>query len=119
MHSQFEFSVDLFYSYSHRDKKYKEKMEESLSLLRDQDKILKTWSDNNILPGQNIPDKIEEKINSTNIIVFLVSQNFIASRECMKEWFRACEIAKKIHHMYVFLLFYQNAHGRTWKVCLH
>ena len=95
MHSQFEFSVDLFYSYSHRDKKYKEKMEESLSLLRDQDKILKTWSDNNILPGQNIPDKIEEKINSTNIIVFLVSQNFIASRECMKEWFRACEISQK------------------------
>ena len=27
MHSQFGFSVDLFYSYSHKDTEYREKME--------------------------------------------------------------------------------------------
>ena len=94
MRSQFRFSVNLFYSYSHRDTRYKEKMEEHLALLRDHDKTLKTWSDYSIIPGQNIPDKIEEKIKSSDIIVFLVSPHFIASPECMKEWFRACEIAK-------------------------
>ena len=95
MRSQFGFSVDLFYSYSHKDTEYREKMEKSLALLRDQDNILKTWSDECIRPGQNISEEIKQKIESTDIIVFLVSQSFIASKECRDEWIFSCEVVKR------------------------
>ena len=85
------FAAKLFYSYSHRDKRYREDMEKSLANLR-QRKLLSEWSDNEILPGQNIPEAILTQMENTDIFVFLLSQNFIASNECMREWARAKEI---------------------------
>ena len=95
MSSQSRFTVKLFYSYSHKDRQYQEKMEETLTLLRDQDGILKGWSDRQILPGQRIPEKIQEKIKDTDIFVFLLSPHFIASTECWKEWLQAHQIANE------------------------
>ena len=89
-----EFRLRLFYSYSHRDSKYRKKMEDSLTLLREQEGVLKEWSDTQILPGQHISDKIRENMNAADIFVFLVSTNFIASSECRREWQRAREIAR-------------------------
>ena len=85
------FHATLFYSYCHKDEKYRESMETSLALLK-KEGLLNDWSDQNILPGQSISRKIEEKINESDIMVFLVSQHFIASDECMKEWERAGQI---------------------------
>ena len=62
MSSQPQFTIKLFYSYCHKDSKHREDMEKSLTLLRDQDGILKYWSDQQILPGQDIPERIEERI---------------------------------------------------------
>ena len=93
MTSQPRFTLRLFYSYSHKDSKHREKMKQSLTLLRDQDSILKDWSDRQILPGQRISRKLQEKIKKTDIFVFLLSHNFIASPECRKEWSQACQIA--------------------------
>ena len=93
MSSQSKFTVKLFYSYSHKDSQHREKMERALTLLRKQDGILKDWSDQQILPGQNIPNKIREQMQETDIFVFLLSQDFIASEECRKEWKLACEMA--------------------------
>ena len=45
MNSQSGFTIKLFYSYSHKDAQHREKMEKSLTLLRDQDGILDDWSD--------------------------------------------------------------------------
>lgn len=57
MSPQSKFTIKLFYSYSHKDQQHREKMEKSLTLLRDQDGILKDWSDQQILPGQHISKK--------------------------------------------------------------
>ena len=89
MTSQPRFTLRLFYSYSHKDSKHREKMEQSLTLLRDQDGILKDWSDRQILPGQRISRKLQEKMGKTDIFVFLLSHHFIASPECRKEWSQA------------------------------
>ena len=70
-------------------------MEEELTLLRDQDEILKDWSDRKILPGGNISEKIKKKMQETDIFVFLLSKDFIASPECRKEWQFASELASK------------------------
>ena len=95
MSSKSKFSVKLFYSYSHKDILYREQMELSLALLRDQDGILDDWSDHKILPGQKISERIEERMRESDIFVFLLSKEFIASGECRKEWKFACELAKK------------------------
>ena len=95
MNSTPRFTVKLFYCYSHRDSKHRTEMEKSLTLLRDQDHILKDWSDRQILSGQHISKKIQEKMNDTDIFVFLLSSDFIASAECQKEWLRARELANK------------------------
>lgn len=89
------FTLRLFYSYSHKDSRHRVKMEQSLTLLRDQDGILEDWSDQQILPGQRISQKLQEKMKNTDIFVFLLSQDFIASPECQKEWSQARQIATK------------------------
>ena len=92
MTSKSDFKVNLFYSYSHKDKQHREKMQKSLTLLRDQEKILDDWSDEEILPGQHITKAIEERIKKSDICVFLLSHDFIASEPCREEWKLAGEI---------------------------
>ena len=95
MSTKSRFSVKLFYSYSHKDYRYREEVERSLTLLRDQDRILDDWSDQQILPGQRISNAILERMQKTDIFVFLVSQHFIASAACREEWTRAEQICKE------------------------
>ena len=68
-------------------------MERSLSLL-EQRGLLDGWSDQAILPGQPISDAVRSKLDNTDIVVFLLSQDFIASDECMKEWKYTAGLAK-------------------------
>ena len=86
-------SINLVYSYSHKDAQHRESMERSLSLL-EQRGLLDGWSDQAILPGQPISDAVRSKLDNTDIVVFLLSQDFIASDECMKEWKYTAGLAK-------------------------
>ena len=79
------FAVRLFYSYSHKDSHFRDSMEDSLSLLK-QRGLLDDWSDVKILPGGKISKTNRKKMDNADIMVFLLSRNFIASTECMKEW---------------------------------
>lgn len=87
------FQAELFYSYSHKDERYRSNMETALSQLR-RDKLLKEWSDHKILPGQSISERIKDKMNEVNIIVFLLSPDFLDSDACLEEW----EYAKKLEN---------------------
>ena len=87
------FSIKLFYSYSHKDFRYRERLEDSLTLLKEQDNILDDWSDTSIRPGQSIPKAIVDRMNVSHVFVFLVSPHFIASPACREEWNRAGQIA--------------------------
>ena len=78
-------TVRLFYSYTHADAKHRGDMEKSLTLLEKQG-LLHQWSDREILPGQHISREIRVKMAQANIIVFLLSPDFIVSEECRKEW---------------------------------
>ena len=49
MTSEHGFTLRLFYSYSHKDGRYRDQMEESLALLRDNAGVLEDWSDRHIL----------------------------------------------------------------------
>ena len=80
-----KFPVRLFYSYCHRDEIHRASMEKSLSLLRRQE-FLEDWSDHKILPGQRISEAVRKQLEGADIVVFLLSFDFIASDECIKEW---------------------------------
>ena len=54
--------------------------------------MLNDWSDVNILPGETIPKEIRKEMDAADILVFLLSPDFIASNECLKEW----EYAKQL-----------------------
>ena len=112
MSDQVRFTVKLFYSYSHKDQQHRKKMEKALSLLRDQDRILEDWSDQKILPGQHITEKIRERMQETDIFAFLLSQDFIASEPCMEEWNLARKIASKRHSVFLVPIILSDC---SWK----
>ena len=96
---QSSFSVLLFYSYSHKNESYRDSIEQSLAYLKT-DGLLKDWYDHKILPGESITEKTREKMDEAQIIVFLLSQEFIASNECMKEWKYARKLARENKMLY-------------------
>lgn len=86
------FSVRLFYSYSHKDEQYRDDMEKALALLKRRS-FLSTWSDHNIIPGESISAKVKSALGNADIVVFLISSDFIASHVCCEEWNYACSLA--------------------------
>ena len=82
------YSVRLVYSYSHKDSKHRQDMETALSQLT-REGILVDWSDSSILPGQGISAEFQRKLAQADVVVFLLSPDFLASEECMNEWARA------------------------------
>ena len=67
--------ASLFYSYCHRDEKYRERLEVALDLLKD-DGLLSDWSDRDLTAGTPYMPEIEKKQDSADLVVFLVSPDF-------------------------------------------
>ena len=77
--------VRVFFSYCHKDEIFRSSLEVHLKLLKKHN-IIKQWYDGNILPGESIPDSVRDKLEEADIVLFLISADFINSDECMKEW---------------------------------
>src|SRR5580704_13739721 len=71
----------VFFSYSHADEPLRDKLEKQLAILTRQG-VIETWHDRRIGAGQNIDQAIDEHINSDEIILLLVSADFLASDYC-------------------------------------
>ena len=85
--------IHLFYSYSHKDARYRASMETALALLESKG-LLKGWSDQNVHPGQRISAETTAMMDDADIIVFLLSNDFFASPECTKEWDHAKQLSQ-------------------------
>jgi len=84
-------AVRLFYSYSHKDEDLRNELETHLKLLQRQ-RAIDTWHDREIKAGDGWKDKIDENLERADIILLLVSSDFIASDYCYeKEMTRAIE----------------------------
>jgi internalin A len=73
--------VRAFISYSHKDDRLRAELETHLKLLQRQ-KVLDVWSDHRILPGTEWRGAINENLEKADLILFLVSPDFIASDYC-------------------------------------
>jgi TIR domain len=68
----------LFFSYAHEDLEARDRLDEHLELLRRQ-KVIVTWSDRRIVPGDEWRRVIEENMRAADIILLLISKEFLAS----------------------------------------
>lgn len=73
--------VKLFYSYSHKDEDLRKELETHLKLLKHQG-VIDDWHDRKIDIGTEWRDALDENLRNANIILLLVSADFIASDYC-------------------------------------
>jgi len=74
-----EYSVaSVFFSYSHADEALRDQLEKQLSILRRQG-VIETWHDRRIGAGEEIDKAISENLVSADIILLLISPDFINS----------------------------------------
>jgi TIR domain len=83
--------VKLLFSYSHKDEELRDQLDAHLSLLKRQEELV-TWHDRRITAGEEIDKAIRDELESSQIILLLISANFLASNYCYeKEMQRAIE----------------------------
>jgi len=84
-------SVKVFFSYSHRDESLRDELEKHFSLLR-RSAIIETWHDRRIGAGKDFDKSISQYLESADIILLLISADFLASEYCYdREMRRALE----------------------------
>ena len=74
----------IFISYSHKDDSHRKALETHLSSLK-RNGYVSTWTDRKIPIGDDWKKEIDKNIESSNIIIFLISADFIASNYCFEE----------------------------------
>jgi glucokinase-like ROK family protein len=74
-------SVEVFVSYSHQDEEWRVKLSTHLTLLETQG-FITTWHDRKIEGGKEWKNEIDEHIDTCEIILLLISPDFLASKYC-------------------------------------
>ena len=83
--------IEVFLSYSHEDEGHLDQLVKHLDLLRRQG-LIQPWYDRRIEVGANVHAEIESKLNSADVVLLLVSPDFVFSDYCYdKEMTRAME----------------------------
>ena len=73
--------INLFIVYSHEDERLWEQLEQHLKILA-QEGLITSWHDHRILTGQEWTGKIDSHLERANLILLLISADFIASDYC-------------------------------------
>jgi hypothetical protein len=73
--------LEVFYSYSHKDEALRKQLETHLALLERNGLIL-PWHDRCIGAGDEWADQIDEQLQRAQIVLLLVSPDFLASNYC-------------------------------------
>ena len=72
----------VFISYAHKDEEFKESLVEHMAgLIRAE--IINEWNDRKIIPSQDWSNEISENLESSELILFLISSSFMNSEYCM------------------------------------
>lgn len=73
--------LKLIYCYAHQDKVLRDKLDKHLSVLHHLNKIV-GWYDREIKPGAEWEEEIGTRLNTANIILLLISSDFMYSKYC-------------------------------------
>ena len=89
--SQRRTKLKLFYSYCHIDETFREEIGKSLAPLRNSARI-EEWHDRRITAGASIHAEIDKHIRDSDIILLLLSPDYLASKECVAEMRTAMDL---------------------------
>ena len=88
-------AIEVFYSYAHEDERLQKRLEKQLSLLKRQGQIT-NWHNREITAGMEWTREIDKHLNAAQIILLLVSPDYISSDYCYSvEMGRAIERHKR------------------------
>lgn len=73
--------IKVFYSYAHRDEELRRELSAALAVPR-RNGVIQDWSDRNIVPGTEWKDEIDDRLRSAELILLLISSDFIQSEYC-------------------------------------
>ncbi len=73
--------LSVFYSYAHADAKQRLKLDKHLAPLKRLG-LITDWYDNDIMPGDRWSEEIAEKLKSADIVLLLISADFVNSAYC-------------------------------------
>jgi TIR domain len=73
--------LEVFVSYSHQDEPLRIELGKHLAILQ-RSGMISTWFDRKIEPGQELNPEIDKHLNSAEIILLLISSDFIDSEYC-------------------------------------
>ncbi|WP_414571761.1 GUN4 domain-containing protein [Nostoc sp. CCY 9925] len=76
-----EVSLKVFCSYSHKDESLRDELANHLSAFTHQG-VISIWHDRNISAGEEWNDEIKTNLKTADIILLLISSDFIASKYC-------------------------------------
>lgn len=76
--------LKVFISYSHNDEVALHELEKHLTTLK-RENLIDTWHDRKISPGQEWEGQIGSALNESDIFLFLISPDFIASEYCIEK----------------------------------
>ena len=71
----------LFFSYSHRDEDLRDQLEVHLAMLK-REGAIESWHDRKIPAGDEFDRTIDAKLEEADVILLLVSADFLASQYC-------------------------------------
>jgi hypothetical protein len=73
--------LSVFFSYSHKDETLRDELAKHLSILQRQG-VIQTWHDRRISAGTEWAGQIDDNLNTADIILLLISSDFLASTYC-------------------------------------
>ncbi|MGA7936601.1 MAG: AAA-like domain-containing protein, partial [Kovacikia sp.] len=73
--------INVFFSYSHKDEKLRDKLATHLTMLQ-REQVIKSWHDRKISAGTEWAKAIDDNLNSADVILLLISADFLASNYC-------------------------------------
>ena len=71
----------LFFSYAHADEALRDRLEVSLAMLK-REGLIESWHDRRLVPGEEWDGTINRELEAADIVLFLVSPEFLASDYC-------------------------------------
>ena len=74
----------LFISYCHLDKDFRQELEKWLTNLRDNE-VISEWHDGHLNAGDHFTKKISKKMDEAEIVLLLLTQDYLSSKSCKEE----------------------------------
>src|SRR6266702_8610624 len=97
-------AVEIYISYSTKDKELKNELEKHLAKLEEEG-LITLWSDRQMIPGSKWQQELQAHINTARMILLLVTPDYLESEWATSEMRRALELrnAQQTHVIPIIL----------------